>query len=129
MNLTRQEVFQALADGKNIEFKGLAWGTDDDFITLFADGGDYSRLNEFEAYDWRIKSEPPKWYENIPSHGVLCWVSDLYKEPNYSNSSLTIIVSVRTVIDHRVYKSRYGVEYLNVTPLTNDEIKQFLTGE
>lgn len=123
MSLTRQEVFQALADGKNIEFKGLAWGTGYDFITLFADGGDYSRLNEFEAYVWRIKPEPPKWYENIPEHGRLCWVYDSKKIKCIARICQYIPEKELSFIDDLPSPWKYA------TPLTDDEIKQFLTGE
>lgn len=66
MSLTRQEVFQALADGKEVEFKPIVNITTQDFTTLVGKGGNYSRLDQFEAYVWRIKPElPPKTDDEI----------------------------------------------------------------
>ena len=37
-----------------------------------------SRVAPFKA---KISSAKPKWYENIPEQGVLCWVWDDEEEP------------------------------------------------
>jgi hypothetical protein len=63
MSLTRQEVFQALADGKDVEFRS----------TAFKWVGYYCGIlnkETFDDYIWRIKPKPLEWYENIPEHGI-----------------------------------------------------------
>ena len=58
---------------------------------------------------FRRKPKEPEWYENIPEHGVLCWVSDIDE-------------STRNVID-RITVKNDGWRY--ITPLTNEEIEAF----
>ena len=121
MSLTRQEVFQALADGKEVELKALIW---EDFEGIF-NNFDALELKFFNEYEWRIKPEPPKWYENIPEHGVLCWINDI--DPQHRN-----LISIITDYDSNSKlrfrrKNLGGWQY--ATPLTDDEIKQFLRGE
>lgn len=120
MSLTRQEVFQALADGKEIEYKLHA-------NSVYSELGNYNNLmpHDFNDFDWRIKPEPPKWYENIPEHGVLCWINDI--DPQHRN-----LISIITDYDSNSKlrfrrKNLGGWQY--ATPLTDDEIKQFLRGE
>lgn len=116
MSLTRQEVFQALADGKEVEFKHIspnvtAWCAIDNY---------YNCLNAvtFPTREWRIKPEPHKWYENIPEHGVLCWW----------NRGISLI----TGKDGNSYihnKSQYiRSETHEPIPLTDEEIIKFLRG-
>jgi hypothetical protein len=104
MNLTRQEVFQALADGKTIELKNPSWA---DYRPL--DHTNYLPLksDSFNNYDWRIKPKPLEWYENIPEHGVL----------------------VRSKNTKSIYVAKKVAYPEECTPLTNEEIKQFLRGE
>ena len=75
-----------------------------------------------ERLTYRIKHEP-KWYENIPPHGVLCWVHDeLHNTPIISSVKIYASASPRP----------YGCDgwmWKYATPLTNDEIRQFLRGE
>lgn len=78
----------------------------------------------FEEYEYRVKPEPePKWYENIPESGVLCWVSDV--DPNPSrNNQLDIIISKQD--DCFTTKTEFPYQWNYANPLTPDEIKQFL---
>jgi hypothetical protein len=101
MSLTRQEVFQALADGKEVK---LASAYSDKYQPLDS-FSNFLNLNafNFNMFVWRIKPEPPKWYENIPSHGVLCWVHDTIEHPNSSNSGLVIIKNLVRVIMKTLY--------------------------
>ena len=123
MSLTRQEVFQALADGKEVECKSIHAAHICAFNPIA-----YSALepDKFGNYYWRIKPEEPKWYENIPEHGVLCFVSDTDEKP-YDLCRLAIIIKYckgeLTFLEINYSMWRYA------TPLTNDEIKQFLRGE
>jgi|LakMenEpi03Aug12_release.lakeMendotaPanAssembly.Ray.scaffolds.fasta_scaffold302433_3 hypothetical protein len=125
MSLTRQEVFQALTEGKKI---GLVPRLEScDWIGLHT----YFKLLDddvFESLNWCIEAEaePLEWYENIPSHGVLCWVHNTIEHPNSSNSSLAVIRDLS--IDGN-YMDYLFNEWFYATPLTNEEIKQFLRGE
>jgi hypothetical protein len=123
MSLTRQEVFQALADGKTIELKNPRWAgyrplDHTNYLPLKSDS--------FNNFDWRIKPKPPKWYENIPKQGVLCWVSSTVEYPNRANSSLTIIKALDINGNYADYLNH---TWFDAEPLTNEEIKQFLRGE
>lgn len=122
MSLTRQEVFQALADGKEVE---LTNKLREDWISLVYGCYDALHTGCFNNYKWRIKPEPPKWYENIPSHGVLCWISDRNPELKINVACITKIEVGRSVD----YIDRNDVKWGYATPLTNEEIKQFLRGE
>lgn len=120
MSLSRQEVFQALADGKEVE---LTNKVREEWISLVYGCYDALHTGCFNNYKWRIKPEPPKWYDNIPKQGVLCWVSNTVEYPNRANSSLTIIKALDINGDYVDYLSHF---WSDAIPLTNEEIKQFL---
>ncbi len=124
MSLTRQEVFQALADGKTIELKNPSWA---DYRPL--DHTNYLPLksDSFNNYDWRIKPKPLEWYENIPSHGVLCWVGDVIEEL-VEQEALGVVVAYYYGCEYPFTLNKGG-NYRLATPLTDEEIKQFLQGE
>ena len=63
-----------------------------------------------EGLKFRRKPKGPEWYENIPEHGVLCWVSDTDK-------------NIRIIIDRITVKKKNLWRY--ITPLTNEEIEAF----
>ena len=90
MSLTRQEVFQALADGKEVECKSIHAAHVCAYNSIA-----YSALepNKFGNYYWRIKPEPLKWYEKIPEHGVLCWYGSKCHELPVKSRCLTIIIN------------------------------------
>lgn len=69
-------------------------------------------INVFESIE-------QKWYENIPEHGVLCWV---FHTPN--KKFLRIINEYNPSLKLPFFSN--GINWLNAEPLTNDEIKQFL---
>jgi len=96
-----------------------------DLIHLWAEGaeiqcninehsGDFGWLDDDEPQwhsenlKFRVKPKEPDWWENIPEHGVLCWVSDIDE-------------STRDVIER--IKVKNGWRY--ITPLTNEEIEEF----
>jgi hypothetical protein len=122
MSLTRQEVFQALADGKTIELKNPSWA---DYRPL--DHTNYLPLksDSFNNFDWRIKPKPLEWYENIPSQGVLCWVSDKNPKIKFGLACITKVA----VGNYQEYVDRNDISWSYATPLTNEEIEQFLRGE
>ena len=75
-------------------------------------------------------SKESEWWENMPQHGILCWVSDKISD---SNKKLRIVTSVREVIEHKWFGPdekhlEFGIEVLYwryATPLTNEEIERF----
>lgn len=71
--------------------------------------------------EYRIKPAEPKWYDNISPKGVLCWVSHDTETPTNQNH-LDLIVAVNT----HDFKSNRHVRWRYATPLTNQEIKEFL---
>lgn len=77
-----------------------------------------------ESNEYRIKPKKPEWYENIPEHGVLCWVSDTRSNPS-SDTALRIITTHKS----GEFEEPFGTEWAYATPLTDAEIKQFLRGE
>jgi len=82
------------------------------------------------------RTETP-WYENIPEHGVLCWVDQagmktlrkvygLFEAP-FSVQSNKFEHGIITGKKVQCEISHWSVE--SCTPLTNDEIKKFLREE
>lgn len=69
---------------------------------------DETPLWHCEGLKFRVKPKEPDWWENIPKHGVLCWVNDIDE-------------STRDVIYRMTDKN--GWRY--ITPLTNEEIERF----
>ena len=59
---------------------------------------------------FRRKPKEPGWRENIPEHGLLCWVSDEGE-------------SVRRIVDRITVENKNAWTY--ITPLTNEEIEAF----
>lgn len=125
MSLTRQEVFQALADGKEVELTTRVhsnpWHTLEDYFNCLS-------ADQFQFYNWRIKPEPPEWYENIPEHGVLCWYGSKYHELPVKSRCLTIITRYLQG-EGLPFVSSSGARHENCLPLTNEEIKQFFIRE
>jgi hypothetical protein len=69
---------------------------------------------------YRIKPKKREWYEDIPPHGVLCWVKD-------DSQFEPIMDIIRSVCDG-VYESVTD-KWQQATPLTNEEIQKFLRSE
>ena len=126
MSLTRQEVLQALADDKEIEVAGTLHKSD--YVSI--ECGYYSALfpTNFGNYKWRIKPEPPKWFENISEQGILCWCGS--RHHNLPTDSKCITIITRYFFgDSEPFMSISGFRHENCIPLTNEEIEQFLRGE
>jgi len=104
--------------------------------TLVNSNGNLAKLNKvgdlvsvepyeylLEAFDnsgdWQIYKEP-KWYENIPDGGVLCWVKGLGRP--------TIITTIDKYepIEECPFSSITKVRYQKVWPLTKQEIQVFM---
>lgn len=123
MSLTRTEVFQALADEKPVQLKLKDSMHRDEWYDIKSN---YKCLSDavFLSYDWRIKPEKPKWYENIPSHGILCWVG-------HDDNEKTLIALITSYYPDAYWPFfRYNENsWKFATPLSNDEIRQFLREE
>lgn len=96
-------------------------------IEMFTILGDEWVVTDTPTWDerltYRIKQEP-KWYENIPAHGVLCWVKD-YEE---QEPSLVLVTGYGKMHESMgKFKNNRGA-WCCAEPLTNEEIKQFLRG-
>ena len=76
--------------------------------------------------EFRIVRE---WYENIPQQGRLCWVWDNYLDEPCDSMQRTITVINRYSVEEKLFISIRNVPWRYAAPLTNDEIKQFLTQE
>jgi len=75
----------------------------------------------------QLKQPEPKWYDNIPKQGVLCWVGDYAPITKNSNSLRTIVEydpdRLCSFIMHRCEASIAA--WVNAVPLTNEEIEEF----
>ena len=71
--------------------------------------------------EYRIKPKEPEWWENIPEHGVLCWVSDLY---DYPKMYISLVLEYRKDEMKKFWLGERGA-FRYATPLTNEEIESF----
>lgn len=78
------------------------------------DDADYD-FDSIACFDFYLK---PKWYEDIPKHGVLV---------RYEGSKLIYRIDKKISDEHVQDTSRKTIIHIDfVTPLTNEEIKTFL---
>ena len=94
------DVIHAWAEGAEIEFR-RKYGQ---FNWAKTENPEW----DAEGVEFRIKPKEPEWWENIPEHGIL--VRNPYKKENV----------------FAVFPSMYISEYTELTPLTNEEIKEFI---
>lgn len=122
-----------LADDESVE-QARAPLPHAELIHAWADGAEVQMLSNGEWKDtktplwsddqkYRIKPNEPHWYENIPEHGRLCWVKASSVEPLHP--TIAVIVRYDSAVTAK-YQALSGVSWCYATPLTNDEIKQFL---
>jgi hypothetical protein len=124
------ECYKALLDGERLICK-------DEFTTSkpirIADNGqviieDTKRFHKiiYPAFEhpekWEIYEEP-KWYENIPEDGVLCWVSDIKKD---DKECIAAICHHNEKVNNPYIELGAGVGWKYATPLTKEEIQVFL---
>lgn len=71
----------------------------------------------------------PKWYDNIPEQGILCWVDDYYKDRKLI-TGLKVVIAYEPEIDKPfiVYRSEAAgtVSYKYATPATLDELSKYI---
>ena len=71
--------------------------------------------------NWKIYKEP-KWYENIPDGGVLCWVAD--DKSQLDRKSTTRIIT-NTLTSRDGFRCDSG-SWVYAAPLTKQEIQVFM---
>jgi len=109
----QREIYEALLAGEKVNC--LDWGAEEYIVfknDRIEDENGKRYTPEFDCFnDWQIYKEP-KWYENIPDDGVLCWFGEeVYKS----------ICIVFPVIPNEDFNSA------NYKPLTKQEIQVFLS--
>jgi hypothetical protein len=108
---------KAWADGARIEWRVIGfieWNINPDCLTP-----DWHDAN----LEFRIVRE---WYDNIPEKGRLCWVWDYSTDEPCER---TINVINRYSVEEKLFISFRNVPWRYAVPLTDAEIKQFLTQE
>ncbi len=114
---------KAWADGARIEWRVIGcisskypWNINPDCLTP-----DWHDPN----LEFRIVRE---WYDNIPKRGRLCWVWD---DPGYDMDFDSRVISIvqRYSVEEKLFISIRNVPWRYAAPLTDAEIKQFLTQE
>lgn len=83
--------------------------------------------NEYPSWNWysreyRIRKEP-KWFENIPSDGILCKAS-LHSEENMDGKDL-LVVTIKQKIGKHFFDNK-GYAYLYAQPIDLDELEDFI---
>jgi len=122
-----KELYQALIDGKTIQnnknLDQAKLGFDKLLYKAHAKehfvypGLDYVF---YQTDQWSIYEEP-KWYDNIPEWGVLCWVTGT-KKP------LTSYTTIRLIEGLNAYNQfvSAGNIWNNAIPLTKEEVMQYI---
>ena len=104
------------ADGVKIQFSSVE--NSDDKGWLDCDG---TPRWDNEILKFRRKPKEPEWWENIPEHGVLCWVSDIDENIRNIIERITFVVKEDGAYKIRPHETRWKY----ATPLTNEEIEEF----
>lgn len=73
----------------------------------------------FDYWEFRVKQDEPKWYEDIPKHGVLCFVSDTEQDRTHN------VVVIYEYFGDTIFPFRGVRAWKYATPLTNDEMDKF----
>lgn len=69
----------------------------------------------------------PKWYENIPSQGILCWVWDNDMHIHRQPSAVKIIQNrIGSSIGEELFYDAIGDAWDCAKPLTKEEVMQFI---
>jgi len=117
----QREMIEALLTGEKLIQKDLSSSSiikmDERGITTYMHGNECN-MNEIRSPEfWRIHKKP-KWYENIPDGGVLCWVKSEGEE-------YQIVPTL--IFDYPLeVAADLSVVYENYKPLTKQEIQVFM---
>jgi len=112
----QREIYEALLDGESLmhtETKVKVRLNADDLL-IREDTKDLTSITFISYVEWQIYKEP-KWYENIPEGGVLCWVS----------GNIHVITEYEK-LDEIGFKINAGHWCKNPKPLTKQETQVFM---
>lgn len=114
----KKEIYEALLAGETlVNTSSLIKIIMDTDGRIFYSDGDECHVGKLETPTlWKIYTGP-KWYENIPDGGVLCWGGSL---------STRLISIVGYCHDMDYFIDSLGERWRNATPLTIDEIQVFM---
>jgi len=112
----QRKIYEALLVGETLisSAKGEKVKLNNEDRLVWADSGERSHSSFVEPEKWSIYKEP-KWYENIPEGGVLCWVS----------GNIHVITEYEKLNEYgfKITKSHWCK---NPKPLTKQEIQVFM---
>ena len=122
----QREIYEALLAGETLI-------SDNDGKLRLNDAGSLINAKTGESYSW-ISGHPdiwqihkePKWYENIPEDGLLCWIAT-------EKASIFPLENTGWVVDYEP-KSPYANEFVlmsgarcgSAKPLTKSEVRGFM---
>jgi hypothetical protein len=119
------ECYKALLGGEKLKNKSFR---DKSFYVYLNDGILMNNRGEEDLFYFNVPElweiyEEPKWYENIPEGGVLCWVSDTKKD---DEECIAAICHHNEKVNNSYTELDVEVGWKYATPLTKEEIQVFL---
>ena len=118
----QREIYEALLEGEtliSVNFIKVKLKDDNLDITSIKETHISNAIFK-NPNEWQIYKEP-KWYENFPDGGVLCWCSDGV------NKFVDIIIEHKPENDREYSFRTSNSHWPNATPLTLQEISVFVT--
>jgi len=122
---SQRKIYKALWDGEKLD-NGDFWCylnkagnlVDDEGCMLSLDFNDYS--------SWQIYKEP-KWYENIPDGGVLCWCTQEIEADIFIHNIVGCIIRHEPETNFaNKFVLKSGALCGSAIPLTEQEIQVFM---
>ena len=113
----QREIYEALLAGEKLD-NGDFWCYLNENGILVDDEASPIHMPFDVPHEWQIYKEP-KWYENIPDGGVLCWCKD-----GESDKEVTDIVTEQGSANG--YFTPNLKHWIYATPLTLQEIQVFM---
>ena len=124
---TKKQIYKALIDGLTITNGKGYWkvklSSDDLLYGKYGNDREWT-LQDFNfnnVTDWSIYEEP-KWYDNIPECGVLCWCSS---KANAPTPRLLRVVEYMNGHSYCFHTDSGGC-FPEATPLTKGEVMQYI---
>ena len=116
----QREIYEALLAGETLIYRTHPFDRiikmENGNITDI-NGGDVSLISFSVPYVWSIYKEP-KWYENIPEGGVLCWCKD-------GETDKPTVASIVEQGKSNGYYTAACKHWIYAEPLTKQEIRVF----
>jgi len=92
-----------------------------DGLLIREDTKDLTSITFISYVEWQIYTKP-RWYENIPEGGVLCWIGD---DEDTLNSKIAFRIILDTAKTRGGFKAAEGF-WGYAEPLTKQEIQVYL---